>query len=186
MQIPQNDPPNPTKNKPTCFSWNWWVSKMCKILADAETPMKWPEKNQEMLIPNEDRLITVLLPNLPQKPSQGTFEIEMFNKCFVGFSSWCFLSRRIWCIWVGLADQRSLFWCIITSKHNAAKYFWKRFYSTSFWCITTSYLWLFRPQLASMFPTKIFLCLWRPRKCFVDSLPLKIWIMNHYLGSYKP
>ena len=73
-------------------------------------------------------VITVLLPNLPQKPSQGTFEIEMFNKCFVGFSSWCFLSRRIWCIWVGLADQRSLFWCIITSKHNAAKYFWKRFY----------------------------------------------------------
>ena len=104
------------------------ISKMCKILADAETPMKWPEKNQEMLIPNEDRLITVLLPNLPQKPSQGTFEIEMFNKCFVGFSSWCFLSRRIWCIWVGLADQRSLFWCIITSKHNTAKYFWKRFY----------------------------------------------------------
>ena len=52
----------------------------------------------------------------------------MFNKCFVGFSSWCFLSRRIWCIWVGLADQRSLFWCIITSKHNTAKYFWKRFY----------------------------------------------------------
>ena len=132
--------------------------------------MTW-EKNQEMLIPNEDRLITVLLPNLPQKPSQGTFEIEMFNKCFVGFSSWCFLSRRIWCIWVGLADQRSLFWCIITSKHNAAKYFWKRFY------IILMYY---------MFPSKIFLCLWRPRKCFVDSLPLKIWIMNHYLGSYKP
>ena len=48
--------------------------------------MTW-KKNQEMLIPNEDRLITVLLPNLSQKPSQGTFEIEMFNKCFVGFSS---------------------------------------------------------------------------------------------------
>ena len=137
MQIPQNEHPKtkmtpqilPITNQPVSpgTSDGWEFRRCAKSLQMWKRP--WNDlKNHEMLIPNEDRLITVLLPNLPQKPSQGTFEIEMFNKCFVGFSSWCFLSRRIWCIWVGLADQRSLFWCIITSKHNAAKYFWKRFY----------------------------------------------------------